>query len=78
MIAALPLAQALATAGLFVGTLAYALTVKRRRRARDRMVEREIAAETGLGGLVRVLMADQREGDGRGPSRIARQLGRSE
>ena len=48
-----PLAQALSMAGLAIGTLGYGLLVRRRR---DERRVASAAAETGLQGLVRVMV----------------------
>lgn len=48
-----PLAQALSMAGLAIGTLGYWLLVRRRR---DERRVASAAAETGLQGLVRVMV----------------------
>lgn len=46
-------AQALSMAGLALGTLGYALIIRRRR---DQRRQASAAAETGLQGLVRVMV----------------------
>jgi hypothetical protein len=51
------LTHILSLAGLVLGTLAYAALVRRRTCERS---EHDTAAATGLGGLVRVLLADSR------------------
>jgi hypothetical protein len=55
------LAQLLATSGLIGSTIEYAEILRRRTAARRAIAEREVAAEIGLRGLVRVLLVDEAE-----------------
>ena len=52
-------AHLLSTIGLVLGTVDYSLLVRRRAVQRRRMRELEATQETGLQGLVRVLLADR-------------------
>ena len=53
------LIEALSLAGLVAATLEYALLLRRREGQRARWREGELAADTGLQGLVRVFLADE-------------------
>ena len=53
------LIEALSLAGLIAATLEYALLLRRREGQRGVFRESELAADTGLQGLVRVFLADE-------------------
>ena len=55
------LGQALSLVALIAGTLEYAILLRRREDARRVVREKEAAADIGLHGLVRVLLAEAGE-----------------
>lgn len=52
-------AQLLSAVGLLLGAIDYSLLIRRRAAARRRLRDAALVEQSGLQGLVRVLLADQ-------------------